>query len=270
MPALDLDSNYNGKKVIPFFRFERRQEFRVNDEGVHELAYVKVPVLDGEGKPMVEEFSFPNGTTFKRPIVKDDVTKPITKVYLYIRPFGSKDEIGHDAEAALKNWEKQANMPEGQFPRFLFEAFRDGYKQFMDGASVTSKGTKIQEWDGIAPQMAGYLIQNGVTTVEALASANEQMLMILGTGARGMQMQARDWLENRKEAAVGKLQEVTKSQADEIAELKDQMAALTALLKAQAVQNAVDSIPSVSETIAAASAASVAKEGGTLSLPKKK
>lgn len=269
MAALDLDSNYNGKKIIPFFRFERRQEFRVNDEGVHEIAYKKVPVLDDDGKPTYEEFSFPNGTTFKRPVMKDDLTQPITKVYLYIRPFGSKDEIGHDAESALKNWEKQANMPEGQFPRFLYEAFRDGYKQFMDGTSVQTKGTKIQDWEGISPQLAGYLIGQGITTVEALAGANEQMLMIIGTGGRGMQNQAREWLESRKERAVDELQEVAKTQADEISDLKSQMAALTSLLKAQAVQSAVDALPKVSDVIANASVDEVKKSGGTLHLPKK-
>ena len=262
MAALDLDSNYNGKKIIPFFRFERRQEFRVNDDGIHELAYKKVPVLDEDGKPVVEEFSFPNGTTFKRPVTKDDLSQPITRVYLYIRPHGSKDEIGHDAESSLKNWEKQANSPEGQFPRFLFEALREGYRQFIDGTSVDAKGTKIQDWEGLAPQMAGHLIQNGITTVEALASANEQMLMAIGTGGRGMQNQAREWLETRKERAVGMLEEKSKTQAEEIAELKDQLKTITALLQAQALQAKVDALPTVSETIANASAADIAKSGG--------
>lgn len=269
MPALDLDSGHNGRKIIPFFRFERRQEFRTNDEGIHEIAYKKVPVLDEDGKPVVEEFSFPNGTVMKRPVMKDDLTQPITRVYLYVRPFGSKDEIGHDAEQALKNWEKQANSPEGQFPRFLYDAFKAGYQQFIDGTSVTTKGTKIQDWDGIAPQMAGYLIGNGITTVEALADANEQALMIIGTGGRGMQNQAREWLANRKERVVDELQEVAKTQADEISELKGQLATITELLKAQALQNAVNAVPKVSDVIANASTDEVKKEGGTLRLPTK-
>lgn len=271
MAALDLDSNYNGRKIVPFFRFETRQEFRVNAEGTHEIAYKKVPVLDEAGKPTFEEFSFPNGTTFKRPITVDDLEQPITKVYLYVRPFGSKDEIAHDAESTLRNWEKQSNMPEGMFPRYLYEAIQAGYKQFLEGTSITTKGIKISEWAGISPQMQGYLISQGITTVEALADANEQMLMIIGTGGRGMQNQARDWLAGRRERQVDVLEETAKTQADEIADLKAGMAQLTALLQAQVTAAKFEAAaPSISDVIASASKAEVVREGGTLRLPNKK
>jgi hypothetical protein len=270
MAALDLDSTYNGRKIVPFFRFEKRQEFRMTEDGVHEIAYVKVPVLDDDGKPQFEEFSFPNGTTFKRKVMTDDLEQPITKTYLYVRPFGSKDEIGHDAESTMRNWEKQSNMPEGMFPRYLYEAFEAGYKQFKDGTSITTKGIKISDWNGISPQMQGYLISQGITTVEALADANEQMLMIIGTGGRGMQNQAKNWLEGRRERQVDVLEETAKSQSEEIAELKASMAQMLALMKAGAAAAQFEAIPKLGDALEQTPTAEIVKAGGTLRLPIKK
>jgi hypothetical protein len=270
MSALDLDSKYNGRKIVPFFRFEKRQEFRLSEEGTHEIAYVKVQVLEPDGKPEYEEFSFPNGTTFKRKVMRDDLEQPITKTYLYVRPFGSKDEVAHDAESTMRNWEKQSNMPEGMFPRYLYEAFEAGYKQFKDGTSITAKGIKISEWNGISPQMQGYLISQGITTVEALADANEQMLMIIGTGGRGMQNQAKNWLEGKRERQVDVLEETAKSQAEEIADLKASMAQMLALMKAGAEAAKFDAIPRLGEALEQAPTAAIVKAGGTLHLPVKK
>lgn len=236
---------------VPFHRFEKRPEFRQNEQGDMEIAYVKVPVVDNDGKPVFEEYSFPNGTTFRRPQTKDDETQPISRVYLYIRPFGSKDEIPHDAESTLKTWDRQSNGPEAMFPRELYLIMQRDYNQFIAGAAPSEGGTAIRDWPIITPAHAAIIEAAGVSTVEQLAAANEQMLLSIGTGARNMRDRAVEWMRNQKERTVVDLKVTSHEQSKQIVELQKQIDDLMAALKTQKILSDIPSGVSAEQAIAA-------------------
>lgn len=220
---------------VPTHRFERQQQFRKNAKGDLDIAYVLIPKTDPVSGVAINEEYMLNGVILKRPIMIEDKDQPIYLDVLFVRPHGSKDEYGYDAEECIGNWERQANMAEPLMDKEFVSVFRRNYEAFKSGRAPVVNGTSIENWDEIPLPMRSHLVQNGVSSVEQLASANEQMMAQIGPAGRALKNRATEWLDNhhRVEMKVVQAQasvtnEIVKAQAEAISDLKDMVSMLLA------------------------------------------
>lgn len=138
--------------------------------------------------------------------------------FAFITPAGSKDIIEREVKDWFENIEKQAD--EKRFPTSWVRAFKESYKAWKEGNELPIHGTPIKTWPVPSPAQRQNLLNLHVTTVEALAECNEDVIRRLGMGGRPLKQQASDWLAANSDSA-GKL-------ANEMTQLRSRLEALEA------------------------------------------
>ena len=116
--------------------------------------------------------------------------------YAVIRQIGNKDTIEKEAGPWLDHLDVLVQA--GSYRREWAEAFRKKYEAWKAGQEGPALGFTSKQWASVSKAQADNLINVGVTTVEDLASANEQTLQRVGMGARALQDKARAWLDSAK------------------------------------------------------------------------
>lgn len=120
--------------------------------------------------------------------------------YVLITPTGSKDRIERVATEWLKHLEDMVR--EQRFPAKWLRAYQEGYKAWKTDQDPPLEGTPIRNWPVVSPSQYKMLKELRVLTVEDLAQANEETLMRIGPGARGLKAKAETWLTQAREVGV--------------------------------------------------------------------
>lgn len=117
--------------------------------------------------------------------------------YAVVTARGSRDRIEHEiAEWFIKI---DGDVRDYRIPPSWAQQWKDAYKLWKSGQSSPENGTAIREWPVASPAQVQTLISLRVTTVEALAEANEQTMAALGMGGRALKEKALDWLKASKD-----------------------------------------------------------------------
>lgn len=121
--------------------------------------------------------------------------------YVIVTPAGSKDRF----ESVAGEWfkRKEKDVAEGRLDPNWLAAWKAKYKAWKEGRELPLAGTPIINWPPISPAQRQMLIQWKVMTVEALAEANEEVIMRLGMGGRQLKDLATNWLRTAND--VGKV-----------------------------------------------------------------
>lgn len=126
------------------------------------------------------------------------VTKDIP--FAIVTPSGSKDRYEYEVEPWFKNLEQQVR--EERFPQEWFNHYKTMFKAWKDNEALPEVGVPIKNWGVVSPSQRQLLIQLGVTTVEALAGGNEELIGRLGMGGRALVQRAKDFLEAKDQNKV--------------------------------------------------------------------
>lgn len=140
-----------------------------------------------------------------RPVFKD-------VDYALVRALGSKDCVEKNAVEWLAHLDHQA-MIRAYNPEWA-KFFREQYTEWKRGEEVTQFGTHIKNWAGLSPGVYQTLIAARITTIEAVADANEESLTRIGMGSRDLKQRAQAWLDASTNSAT----------ADELAHLRQKTA----------------------------------------------
>lgn len=158
-------------------------------------------------------------------------------VFAVVTPQGSKDRIPRQADEWFTQLEQQVH--EGRFPHEWLQHYRAAHKAFVEDREPPANGTSIREFSVLSPAQVQSLLNFGVRSIEDLAAANEELISRLGMGGRALKMKAVAWLENARgpgaqaERIVSlaqqneALQATVERQAEQLAQLAAQLAALT-------------------------------------------
>jgi hypothetical protein len=154
--------------------------------------------------------------------------------YAIIRAIGAKDAVEKPAAQWLEHIERQASR--GQYRREWVQFFRQQYEDWKKGFEPTPNGLHVRQWPGASRAEVDMLVAAKIYTVEDLAEANEEALTRVGMGARGLKQRARAWLDtaskNGSAEELASLRERTANQEKRIEALLEQIAELTAEVKA--------------------------------------
>jgi hypothetical protein len=221
MPALELKTS----ELPPLFTFQQRHMVKRDAQGEMVYAYTQVPLLDDAGEQVTEDFPTPTGI-IKRPVLVDDMEKPIMKDIMMFRPHGSRDEVEVHAAAFVAQCMRQARSAEASYPMAWAQTYETAYKNWKAGFDTALQGTDTLTWKEMPEVTRKMLVAVGFPTLELLANANEQALQQIGTGARNLKNRAADYLA-RVNAHAGEatrndvkvLQDTVAAQSAQIAEL---------------------------------------------------
>lgn len=148
--------------------------------------------------------------------------------FAMITPRGSKDRL----EQVVSEWfDKLTNEVQSErYPLAWFQHHQQAYAAWAKGEAMPEVGTPIKTWPALSPSQVRTCLDLHLTTVEDLASANEEIVMRLGLGGRSLVQRAAQWLDTAKN--VGKVAEQTAALKAEKEDLQAQVARLTADMQA--------------------------------------
>lgn len=147
--------------------------------------------------------------------------------------FTSKDALDEGGHPRHSTWEmvKKLRPPETidsddsglkmAAMRSQWAQIEPAYLAWKEGSALPDNGTPLAAWPGVNPDQADALRSVGLSTVEAIASASESILMAPPLpNMREIKRQAGIWLEGRSSAEL----------AAQLAELQAQNAAMLEML----------------------------------------
>lgn len=153
------------------------------------------PVVRDKDKPFVrfdtvQIENVPESTKQKRVVWKD-------VDYAYITVPGSRDI----QPEAVKDWwpklEHQVRI--GRMPEDWLREWQMNYERWKAGQEIPEDGTPIKGWTLAPGSVQKMLIDLGIRTVEALASANDEALSRIGIGAVQFKRRAEAWVKDHAE-----------------------------------------------------------------------
>lgn len=121
-------------------------------------------------------------------------------IFAVVTPAGTKDKIEKVAEdwfAGIK-----ANVREGRFPAQWLTAYEAQFEAFKKNEEVPEIGTPIKTWPALSPAQVKNILGANIRTVEDLADANEEALMRIGMGSRGLKDKAKAWLQSAEKKGI--------------------------------------------------------------------
>lgn len=115
--------------------------------------------------------------------------------FIHVFPAGCKDRF----EFEWESWKRQTqrDVQEGRFPREWMQMITAKYNAFKAGTPMPSFGTPIQGWKHASPNDVAACKSQRITTIEELASANEDTLRRLGMNARILQRKAQMFVDQQ-------------------------------------------------------------------------
>jgi hypothetical protein len=106
----------------------------------------------------------------------------------------------------------------------LWTQIEPAYKAWKAGMEIPLDGTPLAAWAGVTPEQIEVLRGVGVKTIQNVANMTEsQMMKIMLPGLRNLKQTAIEYLESRAATA----------QAEEVADLKAKLEALTDMIAEQ-------------------------------------
>lgn len=157
----------------------------------------------------------------------------IDQDWVIVQQRGSKDESEFPAEQWIDQMERASRDRPKEMPSNWVRGFKEVYAAFKKGEELQVDGYPIKNWPAITPAEAKNCARLGLHAVEDIAHANEEVLRMLGMGARSLQQKARAFLEARASngaaAELATLREENKS----LKELLQEMQANQATMRAQ-------------------------------------
>ena len=108
--------------------------------------------------------------------------------FVIVMPAGSKDTV----EAIYSEWikTKKEQVKQQRFPAEWCEMIEAKYKAWKAGTPAPSFGTPLKTWKHATPQALKACQAARITTIEELATANEDTINRLGMGARILKAKA--------------------------------------------------------------------------------
>jgi hypothetical protein len=109
------------------------------------------------------------------------------------------------------------------------QTMKSVFEEFMKAGEQKDEGFPIREWSAVTRAEAENLIGVGISTLEKLADADDELLRTF-TGGRELKQKAQGWLDDAKDKGImaskyEKLQKELEGEKDKVAELKRQLAA---------------------------------------------
>lgn len=112
--------------------------------------------------------------------------------FVVVTPVGSKDRIPYEVDQWLAN-QRRAAAEDRLNPGWL-AMYEAKYEAFKNQQTIPENGTPIRGWPVLSPSQQEEVLRANVRTVEDLAVANENAIMLIGMGARSYKQKAIDWL----------------------------------------------------------------------------
>jgi adenine-specific DNA methylase len=116
------------------------------------------------------------------------------------------------------------------------ETMRRVYDEFMRAGEQNDEGFPIREWSAVTRAEAENLMGLGLTTLEKLSAAPDDMLRTF-TGGKELKQKAQGWLDDAKDKGImaskyERLQKALEAKEDEVITLKKQIGALVEQVEA--------------------------------------
>lgn len=114
---------------------------------------------------------------------------------IVITPHGTKDYY----EFEYKDWlgQTRQQVSENRFPREWLQMIEQQYRAWKNDTPVPTFGTPLKDWKHVTPQVLAAMKANNISTIEELATANEDTIRRLGMGSRILHQKAKQYLEQR-------------------------------------------------------------------------
>lgn len=110
--------------------------------------------------------------------------------------------------------------------------FPKSWHAFQEGLSEVTEGTPLAQWPAVSASQVKELQHVHVRTVDQLAALSDASIQRMGPGYQQLRQSARHWLEHAKgDADQTRLQHENDSLRDEVAMLKEQLAAANAQIE---------------------------------------
>lgn len=116
------------------------------------------------------------------------------------------------------------------------ETMRRVFDEFMKAGEQKDEGFPVREWSAVTRAEAENLLGLGLTTLEKLAAAPDDVLRSF-TGGKELKQKAQGWLDDAKDKGImaskyEKLQKQLEAKEDEVLSLKKQVASLSEQVEA--------------------------------------
>lgn len=131
---------------------------------------------------------------------------------------GSRDRVEHEISAWFSKID--ADVRALRIPPTWAAQWKEAYKLWKAGQTTPESGTSIKEWPVVSPAQLQGLLSLHITTVEALAEANEETVGRLGMGGRALKQKAVDWIKASNSG--GKLVEETNALRIKLAQVEQE------------------------------------------------
>jgi len=115
--------------------------------------------------------------------------------YAIVTPAGSRDR--HEKQVDLWFATLSQAVGEGRFKAEWLDAYRKGYKMWLEGQEIPVEGTPIKNWAVPTPSQRERLLSLNIRTVEDLAKAPDDVVAQVGMGAVALRQRAIDYFANR-------------------------------------------------------------------------
>lgn len=112
-----------------------------------------------------------------------------------VHPHGGKDFF----EFIWNDWLERVRqqVSEDRFPRNWLLMIEQQYRAYKNNTPMPSFGTPIKDWQHSTPQVYAALKANNISTIEELATANEETIRRLGMGSRVLHQKAKQYIEQQ-------------------------------------------------------------------------
>lgn len=120
--------------------------------------------------------------------------------FALITPSGSKDITEVVADEWFVMLEREAKG--GRWPVTWLVHFREAYKAWKSNEELPVNGTPLSHWPGLTKPHRDLLKQLHFTSVEDVASMNEEGITRLGMGGRALKQRAEIFLQSRNGSAA--------------------------------------------------------------------
>lgn len=163
--------------------------------------------------------------------------------YAFITPHGSKDRH----EKRVEDWFPVIDQAvrEERMPQEWVNYYKAAYAAWKAGEEIPLTGTPLRNWPLLTPAQIENCKQFKVLTVEDLAASNEETIMRLGIGGRGLVDKAKNYLQAQGSDASKLTQTLTALQTEN-AQLKGQVEQMDQVIKVmQAQLQGLGNVPQV-------------------------
>jgi hypothetical protein len=113
---------------------------------------------------------------------------------------GSRDSL----EIIATDWitRLRQHAREGRVPQDWPAQYDNALAEFLKNQEQPAVGSPLKLWPAISPAQLQNALRANITTIEALAEANEESLQRLGMGGMALRESARSWLKESKSAGT--------------------------------------------------------------------